>query len=273
MEKIVAPLKMVVGIVTYHPSPQTCERIQGLFDRGIAFLVYDNTPGDNFWPAAIQPHVLRRGFNEGLGVALKKLGNCAYDQKYSHMLYFDQDVIFNSRSLDWITHWYEFHIPDKSVGLIWFNYQDQGSCSPEESKPYKIKLAISAGSLINLNALKSLEGHTDRWFLEGIDYDFCFRLVQQGYHLLGVNHCPDIDYLSNQPGIIHRDKFGKSHLLRIQPMMRLWNFWSALLNLSCRALLQGPREYAFIFFRNIFTYAYDQVKAIVWTFWIKVWKR
>lgn len=273
METTASPLKLVVGIVTYHPSQQTLDRIAMLSANGIPYLIFDNTPGENFWPTFFQPYVIRTGVNVGLGVALNKLGNIACDKYYTHMLYFDQDVIFTVRSLDWIINWYEFHSPDKSVGLIWFNYRDVGICRPENSKSYKIKLAISAGSLINLDALKSLGGHTEHWFLEGIDYDFCFRLVQSGYQLLGVDHCPDIDYFSNQPGIIRIDNVGNLSLHRIQPMKRLWQFWSALLNLTIRSLIQGPREYSYIFFRNIFTYAYDQLNAIVWTYWIKLWKR
>jgi rhamnosyltransferase len=134
-------------------------------------------------------------------------------------------------------------------------------------------LAISAGSFINLKALDAIGGHTDRWFLEGIDYDFCFRLVQHGYQLFGVDHCPGIDYLANQPGVIRIDNMGNSDLLRIQPMKRLWNFWSALLDLTWRALWEGPRKYAYIFARNILTYAYDQLNSIFWTYWIKLWKK
>ena len=273
MEKIVTPLKMVVGIVTYHPSPQTCERIQGLVDRGIAFLVYDNTPGDNFWPAAIQPHVIRQGVNMGLGVALKALDHAAWDGGYSHLLYFDEDIVFDENTLTWVERWYGYHQPHSQVGLIWFNYHPKGPKLPEEARAYPIKIAVSACSLINVVAAKEIGGHTDRWFLEGIDYDFCFRLVQQGYQLLGVDHCPGIDPFANQPGIFYTDKKGRRRLVRIQPMKRLWNFWSSLLDLTGRALRQGPRKYAYLFFRNIFTYAYDQVKAIVWTFWIQLWKR
>ena len=266
-------LKLIVGIVTYNPDNQTLQRIKMLLDNGIDFVVVDNTPGDDFWPMPLRSRVIRDGRNWGLGLGLKKLGEWAVNEKYTHLLYFDQDVIFTVDSLVWIDQWYGYHQPKESVGLVWFNYQNKGVRSPEFSVPYTIKLAISAGSFINLKALDAIGGHTDRWFLEGIDYDFCFRLVQHGYHLLGVDHCPGIDYLANQPGIIRIDNMGNSHLLRIQPMKRLWNFWSALLDLTWRALWEGPRDYAYIFSRNIFTYAYDQLNSIFWTYWIKLWKK
>ena len=61
--------------------------------KGIPFLVFDNTPGENFWPTAIHPNVIRRGLNLGLGVALKALDEAAKQAGYSHMLYFDEDIV------------------------------------------------------------------------------------------------------------------------------------------------------------------------------------
>jgi rhamnosyltransferase len=265
--------KVVVCIVTYHPSDETINRIGLLASNKIPFMVYDNTPGADFWPEEMRGRVLRKGENLGLGVAIKALGQAVHQAGYTHMLYFDEDIIFDQGTLNWIHQWYSYHKPESNVGLIWFNYHDKGIQAPEKSPPYPIKIAVSACSLINIEAAASIGFHTDKWFLEGIDYDFCFRLVQGGYRLFGVDHCPGIDPFANQPGIYRVDSKGRNRLVRIQPMKRLWNFWYALLDLTWRSLVQGPRGYAYLFFRNIFTYAYDQINAIFWTCWIKLWKR
>ena len=264
---------VIVCIVTYHPNDETVDRIRFLAENGIAFLVYDNTPGEDFWPEQISKRVLRNGENLGLGVALQGLGKAVQKEGYSHMLYFDQDVIFDQSTLTWIDHWYSYHRPNSEAGLIWFNYNNKGMKAPELSNAYSIKIAISAYSLINVEAAAAIGFHTDKWFLEGIDYDFCFRLVQDGYTLWGVDHCPGIDYFANQPGIFRVDSRGSKKLVRIQPMKRLWNFWYSLLDLTWRSIVQGPRRYAYLFFRNIFTFGYDQVNAIFWTYWIKLWKK
>ena len=114
-------LKLVVGIVTYNPDNQTLQRIKMLLDNGIDFVVVDNTPGDDFWPISLRSWVIRDGRNWGLGLGLKKLGEWAVNEKYTHLLYFDQDVIFTVDSLVWIDQWYGHHQPKESVGLIWFN--------------------------------------------------------------------------------------------------------------------------------------------------------
>lgn len=273
METMQIEFVPVVGIVTYHPSKQTCDRIKMLANENIPFLVYDNTPGENIWADDLLPFIVRNGINEGLGVALNSLGRAAQQANYTHMLYFDEDIIFDSHSLNWIKEWFKYHQPDINVGLIWFNYTFKGPKRAAFSNAYPIKIAVSASSLINLRAADSIGWHTDRWFLEGIDYDFCFRLVQSGYSLLGVDHCPGIDPVSNQPGIRRLDSNGQIYAVRIQPMKRLWNFWYALLDLTWRAIWQGPRSYAYLFFRNIFTFAFDQVNALFWTYWIKLWKK
>lgn len=167
-------LKLVVGIVTYNPDNQTLQRIKMLLDNGIDFVVVDNTPGDDFWPMSLRSRVIRDGRNWGLGFGLKKLGEWAVNQKYTHLLYFDQDVIFTLDSLVWIDRWYGLHQPKESFGLIWFNYQNNGVRSPEFSVPYTIKLAISAGSFINLKALDAIGGHTERWFWKELITIFVF---------------------------------------------------------------------------------------------------
>jgi rhamnosyltransferase len=273
MEINVTDFRPVVGIVTYHPSKETCARIQLLADKQIPFLVFDNTPGEALWPACYGNRIIRRGENLGLGVALKALDARAFEDSYSHMLYFDEDIVFDESTLSWIHRWYNHHHPGDDVGLIWFDYNEKGEKSPQQSLAYPIKIAVSACSLINLKAANDIGGHTDRWFLEGIDYDFCFRLVQRGYKLLGVDHSPGINPFANQPGIYFTDAKGRRSLVRVQPMKRLWNFWGALLDLGWRALKQGPRSYVYLFYRNIFTYAYDQVSAIVRTYWIWIWKK
>jgi rhamnosyltransferase len=265
--------KSVVGIVTYHPSKQTCDRIQMLADNNISFLVYDNTPGESFWSGELRPHIIRNGENRGLGKALKNLGIAAKKAGYSHILYFDEDIIFDINSLNWIRDWYLYHKPAVEVGLIWFNYTFKGPQLPESSYAYPIKIAVSASSLINLEAAADIGWHTDRWFLEGIDYDFCFRLVQKDYKLFGVDHCPGIDPVSNQPGIRRINAKGYVYAVRIQPIRRVLNFWYALLDLTRRSIWHGPRNYVYLFLRNILTYAYDQLNAIFWTYWMKLWRR
>ena len=265
--------KPIVGIVTYYPNEATCERIEDLVSKGVSILVYDNTPGDNFWPHNLSEFIIRTGQNCGLGIALKCIGKAAFQKGFSHLLYFDEDIIFDYGTLDWINRWFNYHRPSEQVGLIWFNYTFRGFNSPENSTAYPIKIAVSASSLVNLKAASDIGWHTDKWFLEGIDYDFCFRLVQGGYKLLGVDHCPGIDPVANQPGIRRIDSKGNKMAVRIQPMKRLWNFWYALLHLTLRALWKGPRSYAYLFFRNIFTYAYDQISAIFWTYRIRLWKK
>ena len=265
--------KPLVGIVTYYPNIETIDRIEMLYENGFDFLIFDNTPGESFWPINLVQNVIRFGENQGLGIALKCLGQTSFSRGFSHLLYFDQDIVFSFDSLNWIYKWYTHNRPSDWIGLIWFNHLGKKNILPQNSTAYPISVAVSHSSLINLKAASEIGFHTDKWFLEGIDYDFCFRLVQGGYKLLGVDHCPGIDPVANQPGIRRIDSKGNKMAVRIQPMKRLWNFWYALLHLTLRALWKGPRSYAYLFFRNIFTYAYDQISAIFWTYRIRLWKK
>lgn len=234
--------------------------------------MFDNTPGENFWPTAIHPNVIRRGLNLGLGVALKALDEASQQAGYSHMLYFDEDIVFDENTILWIHQWYGHHQPDSRAGLIWFNYHFKGAKAPEKSEAYPIKIAMSACSLINLEAASLIGGHTDRWFLEGIDYDFCFRLVQNGFQLLGVDHCPGIDPFANQPGIFTRIK-GQKTIGSHSADEAVVEFLVCIVRFNVAFFDSRSKKLCISLFRNIFTYAYDQISAICWTYWIRLWKK
>ena len=260
--------RIAVGIVTYFPSQATKDRISCLDSYGYTFYLYDNTPGGNFWPKFKNGIVLRNGKNDGLGEGLKSLTQFAHDEGWSYLLYFDEDIIFTKETITWANQWLCYW-KDERVGLYWFNYNPKPNKEYQEVAPYNLRVAVSACSLINLTAAKNIGWHTTRWFIEGLDYDFCLRLAQKNWKIMGVNHCPGVDAKSNQPGlkIITNQGF---KLYRIQPWKRVFTFTWCLINLSWRSLRIPPRIYAYVFFRNIFTYWYDQTYAIFWTKWYKL---
>jgi hypothetical protein len=63
--------------------------------------------------------------------------------------------------------------------------------------PFKAnKLLISSGSLFNLNILKKINWNNVKYFVDGVDYEFCLRANKMGYLLqrIGsaarpVSHC------------------------------------------------------------------------------------
>jgi len=258
---------LAIGIVTYFPTKETVNRITNLDNLGYSFYVYDNTPGKDFWPRYTNGSVLRNGKNNGLGEGLKSLTQIAHDEGWSYLMYFDEDIIFTKETITWVNQWL-CHWKDERVGLYWFNYHPKANKDYQEVAPHHLRVAVSACSLINLKAAKNIGWHTTRWFIEGLDYDFCLRLAQKNWKIMGVNHCPGIDAKSNQPGlkIITNQRL---RLYRIQPWKRVFTFTWFLINLTWRSLYYPPRIYSYVFFRNIFTYWYDQLHAIFWTKWYK----
>ena len=264
--------RLAIGIVTHFPNQDTLDRISMCKAQGLPLYLYDNTPNDSIKKQAVVTDLNSKGQNNGIGVALYTLTQKAYEDGWEYFLYFDQDVIFSHDTISWIEQWLTHYQPTEKDGLIWFNYKDFGVKDPSMVLPQPIKVAISAGSLFRLSAAKEIGWHTTTWFMEGVDYDFCLRLAQNGFNLLEVKHCPGIDYISHQQGLYRQNKAGKVELVRIQPLKRIVVFTGCLLNLFWRSIQRPPRVYAYVFFRNIFTFWYDQVHGIFWTLWLTVKK-
>jgi hypothetical protein len=238
-----------VCIVTYFPSALAVERIQAV-SKQWPIWIFDNTPkGGKGSPWGQEIQVLGTGRNEGLGYAMHTLMKAVRGAGYTKALYFDQDTVFGLSSLSWIQAWLQDHeeqIPDFAV----LNFLPSSSCDsslPGLVKP--IQLMINSGSLFDLATVEKVGYHRSTWFLECVDYELVLRMARAGFRLGAVNGCPGLDHEQEQPS---------AQINRIYPIKRSLVFVGRLLQLSFRALVFGPRSYAWLFLRNVLTHCVSQ---------------
>lgn len=252
-----------ICIVSYYPSDDCLHRIHQLGENWPVWI-FDNTPsGHRGLESTEMVRVFRTGNNEGLGYAMNFLLTEVNQFGYNCALYFDQDTQYSGVSIVWISNWMDKHA-ESMIDFPLLNFLPiNRRIGTELAHPavIPVKLLINSGSLFNLSKLKNLGFHNKNWFLECIDYEYCLRVAQHGYGIAHVSGCPDLDHLCEQPG-------GDKH--RLYPMKRSFSFMLRLLQLSSRALVLGPREYGWIFARNVFTHVFHQFTALMMTIKRKV---
>jgi rhamnosyltransferase len=61
--------------------------------------------------------------------------------------------------------------------------------NPVEPEFEFVDRIISSGNIINLKVWKGIGGFNEELFINDVDYDFCYRLIQSGYKIIKIHSC------------------------------------------------------------------------------------
>jgi len=225
-EDTVKSRAIAIGFVTYHPGASFIERLAMLADRGFDVYVFDNSPDDGTVRelCATRPGAWysTRGENVGLGVGLSAVCSQAYQDGHPALLFFDQDTVFGEGTLDFIERFQERNQALASTySAIVFDAKDVGREGAADAPVVKeVLLAISSGSLFFLENLRRLGWHNPRYFVDGVDYEFCLRSSNAGLKVGLCSTTPGFDHQSEQPDQGYRI-LGRDWYIRRYPARRI----------------------------------------------------
>ncbi len=238
---------IAIGIVTYNPNDNLIDRLKSAVENGYAVYVFDNSPEFSrvrdfcqTSPSSLIKY-MTLGKNLGLGVGISGVCAQAYYESYKALIFFDQDTVFHPATLEFVEKYY-LDNPQcaASYSAIVFN-------AKKISMLREVIFAISSGSLFFLENVKKINFHNENYFVDYVDYEFCFRSIK---HHLKIGECsmaPGFDHQSEQPDAVY-NIFGKHLLLRKYSNMRMLDTLKGSLRLMKDALL----NLNFIYFRATF---------------------
>ncbi|MEB3311043.1 MAG: glycosyltransferase family 2 protein [Snowella sp.] len=204
--------KIAAYITAYQdlPSVETC--IQSLEVQSCTLkqlLIIDNSQKALNLHIQI-PHILQH-HPENIGVAggLKIAIQWAIENNYDFLWTFDQDSQPNPDSLEILLSEYEYlnqqNIPVGIISPTIIDSQTQKILPNDLKRAYRLQsldpnsnpsafqyyreqlyqcdVVITSGSLINLQAAKQAPLPNPDLFIDGVDWDYCLKLRQQGYHI------------------------------------------------------------------------------------------
>ena len=193
----------------------------------------------------------------GLGYSLSTLCATAYAHGYQKLLYLDQDTGITSRALDFIAA-YPQKIPEEiqqQYAALVFNGKPSANHSIKE-----VRLAISSGSLFNLQVLNQIGWHNEKYFVDCVDYEFCVRARRCGFKIGVVKNTPDFDHVTEQPdrGI---NVFGKQLLVRRYSARRINDAIGAYLKLIVGGFLKNSLIDTYTLTRSMGLYIFGQLAS------------
>ncbi len=123
-----------------------------------------------------------------------------------------------------------------------------------------VNLAINSGSLFFLKNVKKLGWHNETYFVDGVDYEYCFKSYLAGFKIAKYSGVPSFDHESEQPDKIITI-FGKRLLIRKYSKARVKDSVHSYFRLLYSALRLGDFKFLYIFLRSLMIYVFGQLLA------------
>jgi GT2 family glycosyltransferase len=250
-----------IGLVLYHPEESLLQRVTQMVDLGFKVYVFDNSPFVAPYSRTIQdkPTVtyLTAGKNVGIGYSLTTLCATAYAHGYPQLLFLDQDTGISAQTLEFIETFYRSLPTDllQQYAALVFNGQPAAERAVQE-----VRLAISSGSLFNLNVLQQIGWHNESYFVDCVDYELCLRARRSGFKIGLIRNTPDFDHVTEQPDQT-LNLFGKQLLVRRYSATRIKDALGAYLKLIMGGLFQNRPSDTWALTRSLGLYLFGQLTA------------
>lgn len=257
---------VAIGMITFRPEASVLRRLQETVQSGYKVYLFDNSPDD----AVIRDYIrggtfdssrltyLTCGKNAGLGFGLASVCAQAYYESFEALLFFDQDTVFSSETLNYISDFYTKNtsLSDRYSSVV-FNSKSFDAPGKEAPAVKDVRLAINSGSLYFLSNLKKMNWHSTKYFVDCVDYEFC--LSSSNHHLKIGEHsaAPGFDHCSEQ-GDTRYKVFGVVIPMRAYRFSRIMDSWNASVKLFFKAVFTGNFSYALTFFMAINKYLFVQ---------------
>jgi rhamnosyltransferase len=193
--------KLAASVILYNPQPSTWENIQTYLPFVDRLYILDNSSQSHenelFTAINDSNKIEYISQNENLGISIQLNIACkkAIADGYDWLLTMDQDSFFEKNDLEEYLKITQSNSLNK-IGVWGINYEDK---TPSKSRVeiVPVDYTITSGSLINLTCYIQTEGFDENLFIDSVDVDYCFQVINKKWKVLQVKNI----HLNHQLGI------------------------------------------------------------------------
>ena len=256
--------RLALGFITYHPDAGFYDRVALIADMGLPVFLFDNAPAttDHRRLSVYEQrglHYITAGNNVGLGVDLSAVCASAYAHGCEYLLFFDQDTRFTAQTLRYAESLLDNQMKQaKETHAAVVLQAPRGDST--DHRLVDTMLAISSGSLFLLHNLARMGWHNPRYFVDGVDYEFCLRARARNLRIATCSGAPGFDHVTDQADQ-DSEIFGRRIRLRRYPFWRVRDSLSAYLRLTVTSLARGDFRALGSVVRSLFIFILGQCLA------------
>lgn len=185
-------LKKISGVVVwYNPKDEHVLNILSYIDWIDKLYIFDNSSKNNeSFLKKIEKYKEKIEYisfleNKGISEALNYAGEKALKENYKWLLTMDQDSKFEKETF---IDYYKY-LSEKNTAIISPNYIYTGKeVSVNRKFEFEeLKRVITSGNLLNLEIFEILNGFDNKLFIDEVDHEYCYRVIERNYRILKIN--------------------------------------------------------------------------------------
>lgn len=182
--------KICAGIVLYNPTLEILKKnVQSVIEQVDFVFIVDNASSniidiENELLGEKQVKLIKYERNRGIACALNELCKQARLEGYNWILTLDQDSICPQNMIT------EYQKQLSSAEILCPQICDR-NWEKNRTSRYDVEYVrecITSGNLVKISAWEKVNGFDEKMFIDGVDFDFCYRIVQEGFSILRVNN-------------------------------------------------------------------------------------
>lgn len=190
-------IKICGVVVWYNPKKEYLENIKSYLYKLDELYIIDNSNNTNLElvknlgeGVTYLPLLCNKGIAYALNIALEK----AIEKNYNYLLTMDQDSKFlNDSFSDYISFvendkeekialYSPLHVIDK-VKLKEIDIENKKNIEYSEREN-------ASGNILNLKYVKDIGKFNEDFFIDEVDIDYCYRIIEKGYKIKKLNFIP-----------------------------------------------------------------------------------
>ena len=184
------PERIAAGVVLYYPGEEDRQLADVLAGQFEAVFVAENESAvfvtEN---PVVHAHLNRE--NAGLARAINQLCEKARQSGFEWLVLFDQDSRVPANFRAGLCEC--MRVLDAPPALLAANYETEilgqrfiGYSVGADKPATELVVALNSGSMIDLAVHETIGGHDEDFFVDHVDHEYCLRLAQYGYRVLGT---------------------------------------------------------------------------------------
>lgn len=204
-------MKVVGVVMLYNPDHEVLENIKSYINQIDVLLAVDNSDNSNsdvIKKISTLKNVKYINNKQNLGVAktLNIAADEAIEMKCEYLLTMDQD---SKVPPSMVENLLKVTQAQKNIGIISPLHSNRYNTHLKFTKPFEKVAAIkTSGNLLSLSAYKKTGKFNEDLFIDYVDIEYCYRLVQCNYDIIRVN---SVILEHNEADMSERTLFNKQY--------------------------------------------------------------
>lgn len=185
--------KIAAMVILYHYTEQNIQAIESYVGQVEKVYCFDNSEIEQI---DLKCKLLRNTNveyltchqNIGLSVAINKVAQRAISEGFQWLITFDQDSRASKNMIVVMRDFLAKHKQIDKIGIIAPVIDDGKTKFGIQVSEYSYyDRVIQSGAMHNLEILKKVKGYDEKLFIDQVDFEYCIRLLQEGYKIIKLN--------------------------------------------------------------------------------------